>query len=38
MFTQEKKYSYWTFAALAAAVLVAFVVLIHSFSELKFSW
>jgi hypothetical protein len=38
MFTQEKKYSFWTLAALAAAVLVAFASLIRSWSQLKFSW
>jgi hypothetical protein len=38
MFTQERKYSYWTFAALAAAVVVTFVALIHSWGELKLYW
>ena len=38
MFTQEKKYSFWTLAALAAAVLVTFVALVHSWSELKLYW
>ena len=38
MLTQEEKYSYWTLAALATAVVVAFVALIHSWSEIKFYW
>ena len=38
MFTQERKYSYWTLAALAAAVIVTFVALVHSWSELKLFW
>ena len=38
MFTQERKYSYWTLAALAAAVIVTLVALGHSWSELKLYW
>jgi hypothetical protein len=38
MFTQERKYSYWMLAALVAAVIVTFVALIHSWSELKLFW
>jgi hypothetical protein len=38
MFTQERMYSYWTLAALAAAVVVTFVALGHSWSELKLYW
>jgi hypothetical protein len=38
MFTQEEKYSYWTLAALATAVVVAFVALFHGWSELKLYW
>jgi hypothetical protein len=38
MFTQEKKYSYWTLAALAAAVIVTFMALGHGWSELKLYW
>jgi hypothetical protein len=38
MFTQAKKYSYWTLAALTAAVIVTFVALIHGWSELKLFW
>jgi hypothetical protein len=38
MFTQERKYSYLTLAALAVAVVVTFVALVHSWSELKLYW
>jgi hypothetical protein len=38
MFTQERKYSYWMLAALAVAVIVTFVALIHSWSQIKFYW
>ena len=38
MLTQERKYSYWLLAALAAAVIVTSVALIHSWGELKFFW
>ena len=38
MFTQERKYSYWLLAALAAAVIVTSVALFHSWSELKLYW
>jgi hypothetical protein len=38
MFTQERKYSYWLLAALAAAVIVTSVALFHSWSELQLFW
>ena len=38
MFTQERKYSYWMLAALTTSVIVTFVALFHSWSELKLFW
>jgi hypothetical protein len=38
MFTQERKYSYWMLAALTTSVVVTFVALFHSWSELKLYW
>jgi uncharacterized membrane protein YjjP (DUF1212 family) len=38
MLTQERKYSYWLLAALAAAVTVAFAALFHGWSELQLFW
>jgi uncharacterized membrane protein YjjP (DUF1212 family) len=38
MLTQERKYSYWMLAALAAAVAVTIVALFHGWSDLKLFW
>jgi hypothetical protein len=38
MFTNERSYSLFMLGALAAAVVVTFVALVHGFSELKMFW
>jgi hypothetical protein len=38
MFTQERTYSLFMLAALAAAVVVTFVALVHGFGEVKMLW